>query len=61
MNVSEPLLDVRQERILLRLVEAVHLVDEQDRRAARLRARRLGARDRVADVLDAGEHRGDAR
>ena len=30
--------DVRQERVLLRLVEAMHLVDEQDGRPARLRA-----------------------
>ena len=56
MNVTRAALDVRQERVLLRLVEAVHFVDEQDRRAARLRERRLGARDRVADVLDAGQH-----
>ena len=32
---DEPLLDVRQERVLLRLVEAMDLVDEQDRRAGR--------------------------
>ena len=51
-------LDVRQERVLLRLVEAVHLVDEKDRRAPRLRERRFGARDGLADVLDAGQHRG---
>ena len=49
-------LDERQERVLLRLVEAMHFVDEQDRCAAGLLARELGARDGVADVLDAGEH-----
>ena len=53
------LLDERQEGVLLRLVEAVHLVDEQDRRAPRLRAHDLGARDGLADLLHAGEHGGD--
>ena len=51
--------DEGQERVLLRLVEAVHLVDEQDRMAPRLRQRRLGARDGIANVLDAGKHRGE--
>ena len=59
MNVSSAALDERQERVLLRLVEAMHFVDEQDRCAAVLLARELGARDRVANVLDAGEHRRD--
>ena len=36
-------LDVRQERVLLRLVEAVDLVDEEDRAAARRRARSRSA------------------
>ncbi len=49
-------LDVRQEGVLLRLVEAVHLVDEDDR-AAPARARLLRVHDGLADVLDAGQHR----
>ena len=52
-------LDERQERVLLRLVEAVHFVDEQDGVAARARERRLGLLHRLADVLHAGEHRGE--
>ncbi len=52
---EQPRLDMRQEGVLLRLVEAVHLVDEDDGRAAGA-ARGLGALDRLADVLDTGEH-----
>ena len=44
MKVSVPSLDVRQEGVLLRLVEAVHLVDEQDACGARVRRARLRAR-----------------
>ncbi len=54
---DQPLLDERQERILLRLVEAVHLVHEQDGVAAVLLQRELGLRDRLADILHAGQHR----
>ena len=36
MKVKQARLDVRQERVLLRLVEAMHLVDEDDGRAARV-------------------------
>jgi hypothetical protein len=52
---------MRQERVLLALVEAVHLVDEDDG-APLLEpvARRGGALDRFADVLHATEHRADA-
>jgi hypothetical protein len=52
---EEPGFDVRQEGVLLRLVEAVDFVDEQDGGAARalVHARAL---DGFADVLDAGEH-----
>ena len=51
-------LDVRQEGVLLRLVEAVHLVDEEDGAAARAARARPAARlHRLADVLHAGEHR----
>mmetsp|Transcript_121880 Transcript_121880/g.339758 ORF Transcript_121880/g.339758 Transcript_121880/m.339758 type:complete len:468 (+) Transcript_121880:133-1536(+) len=55
---EEPRLDVRQEGILLRLVEAVHLVDEHHRAPA-LRRGDLGALDRLADLLHAAEHRRD--
>ena len=49
-------LDVRQKRVLLRLVEAVHLVEKQHRGgAARGGLTRL--LDRLADFLDAGLHR----
>ena len=37
ISVTRPLLDRRQQRVLLRLVEAVDLVEEEDRRAARCR------------------------
>ena len=56
---AEPVLDVRQERVLLRAVEAVDLVDEEQRRAPTLAARDLGAVDRLAHFLDAGEDRGE--
>jgi hypothetical protein len=49
-------LDIGQEGILLRLVEAMHLVDEQDGAAPLLR-HHLGLLHRLADVLDAGKHR----
>ena len=52
-------LDVRQERILLRFVEPVHLVDKHDRRLAGLRARHLRALDGIADVLHSAQHRRD--
>ena len=52
---DDALLDVRQERILLHLVEAVHLVDEQHRAdALREIGRRLG--ERLAHVGQAGQH-----
>ena len=51
-------LDMRQEGVLLRLVEAVHLVDEDDA-APPPRLRALRALDRLADVLDPAQHRGD--
>ena len=53
---EEARLDVRQEGVLLALVEAMDLVDEDDGRPAR-GARRLRPLDRLADVLDAAEHR----
>ena len=49
-------LDVRQERVLLRLVEAVDLVDEQDGALAVQRESVLRCRDARADLGDAGHH-----
>ncbi len=49
-------LDARQERVLLRLVEAVNLVDEDDRPAAGRPPEPLGLAHHLADFLDAGEH-----
>ena len=54
---NQTLLDVRQKRVLLRLVEAVDLVDEQNRMPPRLGKRGSGARDRFADILDPCQHR----
>ena len=57
---EQPAFDVRQKGILLALVEAVHLVDEHDGAPRRQALRRLrGALDRVANVLDAAQHRAD--
>ena len=52
---EQPRFDMRQEGVLLCFVEAVHFVDE-DHRAQSLQARRTGLLDRLADVLDAGQH-----
>jgi hypothetical protein len=53
-------LHVRQEGVLLALVEAVHLVHEHDGRLAlQAIARALGQRHRLADVLDPAQHRAD--
>ncbi|GBE48673.1 hypothetical protein BMS3Bbin12_01854 [bacterium BMS3Bbin12] len=49
-------LDVREEGILLRDIETVHLVDEQHRAPA-LAERGPRPLDRLTDILDAGEHR----
>ena len=49
-------LDARQKRVLLRLVEAVDLVDEDDRAASGRAADALGLAHHVADFLDAGHH-----
>ena len=54
-------LDVRQERVLLRLVEAVHLVEKQHGALAARPARACGMLDRRADVLDARHARPTAR
>eukprot|EP01132_Coremiostelium_polycephalum_P018947 gene18947-biopygen10297 len=51
--------DIRQERILLRLVEAMHFVDEQDGALAVLPGLLLGDFHRLADLLDPGQHRRD--
>ena len=47
-------LDVRQERVLLRLVEAVDLVDEQDGPSAGLTPAMVGGGDDVLDFANAG-------
>ena len=52
-------LDVRQERVLLGLVEAVDLVDEEDRALAAEREALRGLGDEAPDLLDAGEHGGE--
>jgi hypothetical protein len=54
---QQALLDERQEGVLLRLVEAMHLVDEEDRRLAAARELVLRGLHRFADVLHAAEHR----
>ena len=47
---------MRQEGVLLALVEAVDLVHEEDGALAPARAVGLGFRDHLADLLDAGQH-----
>ena len=47
---------VRQQGVLLRLVEAMHLVHEEDGFAAIQAALALGCVDGFANVLDAGQH-----
>ena len=49
-------LDVRQERILLRFIETMHLVNE-DRRGAACGAPLFGLLDRRADILHATQNR----
>ena len=53
MRVSMPVLDAGQQRVLLRLVEAVHLVEEQDRALAVLAQPPPGPLDHLAHVLHA--------
>ena len=55
---EQALFDVRQQRVLLRAVEAVHLVEEQDRAPAVLAHAGPGPLGDLADVLHA---RGDRR
>ncbi|MNS24541.1 hypothetical protein D3C72_563900 [compost metagenome] len=52
-------LDIRQERVLLGLVETMHFVDEQNGAAAVLRGLLLGDFHRLTDLLDPGQHRRD--
>jgi hypothetical protein len=54
---DQPALDIRQERVLLRLVEAMHLVDEEDGMAPAARELRLRRLYRLADVLYSRKHR----
>ena len=55
---EQALLDVGQEGILLGLVEAMHLVDEEQGTAARPSQRQLRLGHRLADVLDPRENGG---
>ncbi len=52
-------LDVGQERVLLRLVEAVDLVDEEDGAARHLAPGLLGLGHHRLDFLDAGQDRAE--
>ena len=54
---DEPALDAGEQGVLLRLVEAVHLVEEQDRALAPLAEPVPGPLEGVAHVLHAGAHR----
>ena len=56
---DEPALDAGEEGVLLRLVEAVDLVEEEDRALAPLAEAVAGPLERVADVLHAGAHRAE--
>ena len=51
---EEAVLDVREQRVLLGLVEAVDLVEEQDRALALLAQPAPGPLDDLAHVLHAG-------
>ena len=53
---DRPVLDVRQERVLLRLVEAMNLVDEDDRALALEREPIARRGDDLAQLADAAEH-----
>ena len=57
-KVEQAAFHIRQEGILLGLVEAVHLIDEQEAGLAQ-QSRRFGSGHRLADLLDATEHRRD--
>ena len=52
-------LDTRQKRVLLRLVEAVDFVDEDDRAAPGRLTEALGVGHDVANLFDAREHRAE--
>ena len=54
---DRPVLHVRQEGVLLALVEAVHLVDEQHAVFPLLRPAALRLGDDLADLLHPGQHR----
>ena len=55
IRMMSPRLDIGQKRVLLRLVEAMDFVDEQDRAAAEL-AQPLGIGHHGFDFLDPGQH-----
>ena len=56
IRIDRAALDVRQERVLLRLVEAVDLVDEEDGRLAGATQLVLGVGDDLAQLLHAVQH-----
>ena len=58
---EETRFDVRQEGVLLTLVEAMDFVDEEQRRAARRLSFGLREVDRLADVLETSENRGNRK
>src|SRR5207249_9444938 len=56
---QRPFFDVRQEGVLLRAVEAVDLVHEEDRAGPMARALELRLGDDLTDLLHPREHRGE--
>jgi hypothetical protein len=50
---QQPAFDIGQESVLLRLVEAMHFIDEENRPPATAGARHFGTCHRLTDVLDA--------
>jgi hypothetical protein len=54
---QQPAFDVGQESVLLRLVEAMHFIDEENRAPATAGARHFGACHRLTNVLDPREDR----
>ena len=60
-EAESAILDMRQKGILLRLVETMHLVDEQQRAPAEFGLAAPGLRYLLADLLDPGQHGGKCR
>ena len=59
-STSRPFLDEREQHVLLRAAEAVHLVEEEDRALAVLAQPAAGPLRDLADVLHARGHRREA-